>query len=274
MKKLLVVMLFLGLFTFTGTSETEASSSPCSKYSGQSRIWWDGAELKLGQIGRLTIVKNTSLFKLEGEKRTFERTLKAGESYRIYAFKPGMLSVGGGFYVDRNEKVKYETPSKTKLDAVACINGKHPSQSKKIYSPILGKVTLGMSKQQVKEQSSGILSEETSDRLVYQNVNILGYTGMVIYVFENNALVAVNVYHDIMESVDDLNLLEAYFVTMYEKIIPYYGDPVSLDTDWLNDTGGYNLSAYWITNDHNTLLTVQVTYDYDTYGGLRISITE
>jgi hypothetical protein len=33
-----------------------------------------------------------------------------------------MLSVGGGFYVDRNEKVKYETPSKTKLDAVKCIN--------------------------------------------------------------------------------------------------------------------------------------------------------
>lgn len=47
-----------------------------------------------------------------------------------------MLSVGGGFYVDRNEKVKYETPSKTKLEAVVCINGKHPSQSNKLYSPI------------------------------------------------------------------------------------------------------------------------------------------
>lgn len=82
------------------------------------KVWWDGVELKPGQIGRLTVIKDTPLYKLDGVKETYSRTLKAGENYRIYAFKPGKLSVGGGYYIDRDERVKYETPSKSKLSIV------------------------------------------------------------------------------------------------------------------------------------------------------------
>lgn len=82
------------------------------------KVWWDGIELTPGQIGRLTILEDTQLYKLEGEKKVYSRTLKKGEFYRIYAFKPGMLSVGGGYYVDRDSKVEYQTPSKTKLELV------------------------------------------------------------------------------------------------------------------------------------------------------------
>jgi uncharacterized membrane protein len=96
----------------------------CSQYRNVNKIWWGGMELKLGQIGRLTVIKDTPLFKLNGEKKEFIRNLKAGEFYRIYAFKPGMLSVGGGFFVGRDSKVKYETPSKNKILGVQCINSK------------------------------------------------------------------------------------------------------------------------------------------------------
>lgn len=89
-----------------------------SSSAASAAVWWDGAELKPGQIGRLTVLKDTKLYKLEGENETFSRMLKAGEKYRIYAFKPGRLSVGGGYYVDRDSKVKYETPSKAKLEQV------------------------------------------------------------------------------------------------------------------------------------------------------------
>lgn len=82
------------------------------------KVWWDEAELTPGQIGRLTVLKETKLYKLDGETKVYSRTLKAGEFYRIYAFKPGMLSVGGGYYVDRDSTVNYETPSKAKLDLV------------------------------------------------------------------------------------------------------------------------------------------------------------
>ncbi|MFE8701782.1 DUF5050 domain-containing protein [Cytobacillus sp. FJAT-54145] len=123
MKKFSIILL--SFFMLSGLSATDiraAEDNFCTQFKNVKKIWWDGIELKSGQIGRLTIVKDTSLFKLEGEKKTFSRTLKAGEFYRIYAFKPGMLSVGGGYFVDRDNKVTYQTPSKTKLNAVKCIN--------------------------------------------------------------------------------------------------------------------------------------------------------
>ncbi|MDP4086940.1 MAG: transglycosylase SLT domain-containing protein [Bacillota bacterium] len=100
---------------------TASTATSCLPYSINQKIYWNGVELRSGQIGRLTVLQNTALYKVNGTKKTFVRTLKKGEFYRIYALKPGMLSVGGGYYVDRNTKVKYETPSKVILDAVKCI---------------------------------------------------------------------------------------------------------------------------------------------------------
>jgi hypothetical protein len=126
MKKISVLLLsfFLLLGIYTPTLKASADSF-CDQYKGVKKILWNGIELKAGQIGRLIILKNTSLFKLDGDKKVLSRTLKTGEVYGIYAFKPGKLSVGGGYYVDRDSTVKYETPSKTKLTAVKCINGNY-----------------------------------------------------------------------------------------------------------------------------------------------------
>lgn len=130
--KKLGVLLFTCMLLFGANQPASAAdleASFCEKFKGQKKIWWDGAELKPGQIGRLTIKKDTPLFKLNGEKKAFSRTLKAGEFYRFYAFKPGLLSVGGGYYVTRDVKVTYQTPSKGKLNAVKCIQNSNSSIS-------------------------------------------------------------------------------------------------------------------------------------------------
>ncbi|WP_053368301.1 CAP-associated domain-containing protein [Bacillus sp. FJAT-27245] len=101
-------------------AEKGKAAELCSGISSGTIVQWDGDELKLGQIGRLTVLSDTPLYKVAGDSRQFARMLKAGETYRIYAFKPGMLSVGGGYYVDRDTRVKYETPSKTKLGQLEC----------------------------------------------------------------------------------------------------------------------------------------------------------
>ncbi|MGA5690635.1 hypothetical protein [Cytobacillus pseudoceanisediminis] len=116
MKKFMVLLLSLMVFASLFSSTSAADN--CQNYKTGMKVWWDGVELKPGQIGRLTIKKDTPLFKLNGEKRTLSRTLKAGEFYRIYAFKPGLLSVGGGYFVERDSRVTYQTPSKTKLEQV------------------------------------------------------------------------------------------------------------------------------------------------------------
>lgn len=102
-----VLILALGLSILTPNAQ-----------NAEAKIYWDGVELKLGQIGRLAVLEETILYKLEGNQKVFERNLLPGETYRIYTFKPGKLGIGGGFYVDRDKRVRYQTPSKAKLAQV------------------------------------------------------------------------------------------------------------------------------------------------------------
>lgn len=49
-------MFLLGSIVFLNTQPVLAASSSCSQFIGQTKIMWNGVELKSGQIGRLTIV--------------------------------------------------------------------------------------------------------------------------------------------------------------------------------------------------------------------------
>ncbi|WP_394581016.1 DUF5050 domain-containing protein [Cytobacillus firmus] len=123
MRKRTLIIYFMALCVFLGILPAQMSAeSACSGVKPGQKVWWDGVELRPGQIGRLFVKRDTALYKLDGEKKTIIRTLKAGSAYRIYAFKPGKLSVGGGLYVDRDTKAAYETPSKAKLGLVSCAN--------------------------------------------------------------------------------------------------------------------------------------------------------
>ncbi|TQR19090.1 transglycosylase SLT domain-containing protein [Psychrobacillus vulpis] len=87
------------------------------------KVMWGKTELKLGQIGKVTILSNTNLVKMESNgSLTTVRTLKKGEEYRVYNYNSnhgGLYGVGGGNYVQKSTKVKYETPSKSKLALLA-----------------------------------------------------------------------------------------------------------------------------------------------------------
>ncbi|WP_316570723.1 CAP domain-containing protein [Neobacillus sp. YIM B06451] len=117
-----------GSKTWSFTTKSLAPSQPSAPAAPKppvytcppGKVYWNGSHLKPGQLGRLTVLKNTPLYKLEGTKKTFSRILKAGERYNIYTFKTGALGLGGGYYVDRDERVKYETPSKEKLAQANC----------------------------------------------------------------------------------------------------------------------------------------------------------
>lgn len=113
-----IFILMIGLAILVFSNPVLASGVDCRT---GTKIWWGKTELKSGQIGRVTVLKDTKLFKPVGEKKEVIRNLKAGEQYRVYAFKSNMLNVGGGLFVDRNANIKYETPSKSKLQQLACI---------------------------------------------------------------------------------------------------------------------------------------------------------
>lgn len=81
-------------------------------HEASAKVIWDGMELKKGQIGKVTILKQTELYQLNGTEKTILKKLKPGEVYRIYQFLPGKLGLGGGKFIDRDNRIKYQTPSK------------------------------------------------------------------------------------------------------------------------------------------------------------------
>lgn len=95
--------------------------------SNATKVMWGKTELKKGQIGKVTILGDTRLVKLENGSLTTVRNLKKGEEFRVYTYKSeqgGLYGVGGGSYIQKSTKVKYETPSKSKLAQLEALSAK------------------------------------------------------------------------------------------------------------------------------------------------------
>ena len=109
-------------------------------------------ELKLGQIGKVTILSNATLVKMSNGSLSTTRQLKKGEEFRVYSYKSnhgGLYGVGGGSFIQKNSKIKYETPSKSKLSLL--------KEQKKVTIEMVGErkhfklrgLTLGMTRNEV-----------------------------------------------------------------------------------------------------------------------------
>lgn len=83
------------------------------------KVMWGKTELKLGQIGKVSILQDTYLMKIESDgSLSTIRTLKKGEEYRVYSYKGqqnGLYGLGGSSFVQKSAAIRYETPSKAKL---------------------------------------------------------------------------------------------------------------------------------------------------------------
>ena len=83
---------------------------------------WGKTELKQGQIGKVTILTNVNAVSQKGNTLVQGKVLKKGEEFRVYSYRvfgdSGYYGLGGGLFVKKSDRVKYETPSKVKLQAL------------------------------------------------------------------------------------------------------------------------------------------------------------
>ncbi|GGA25030.1 hypothetical protein [Psychrobacillus lasiicapitis] len=95
-KVLLLVVMVLGISAYKLDAAHAAS------------VMWGKTELKLGQIGKVTILADTVLSKLESDGTlSTVRGMKKGEEYRVYSFKSnhdGLYGVGGGNFVQKSKR--------------------------------------------------------------------------------------------------------------------------------------------------------------------------
>ncbi|MEH7343310.1 TraB/GumN family protein [Bacillus sp. JJ1532] len=126
MKKIFknAAMLFIAtlLVVSSFSVNTAFAASESSKDCVPKKIMWGKTELKSGQLGKITILKEAKLFSLKENKLETHKTLPVKGEYRVYSFKNhsggDIYGVGGGYYVKKDSAIKYETPSKRKLAEV------------------------------------------------------------------------------------------------------------------------------------------------------------
>jgi hypothetical protein len=100
------------------------------------KVMWGKTELKLGQIGKVTIVSPTPIYQYNPDHilSKLNRTLNKNEEYRVYSFKEldaGYYGLGSGLFVKKSNTVKYETPSRSKLALLE--QQSHPELAGKVY---------------------------------------------------------------------------------------------------------------------------------------------
>ncbi|MGZ0087159.1 hypothetical protein ACWNXI_16755 [Caldibacillus thermoamylovorans] len=226
--------------------------SPFHAHDAQAKVWWNGMELVQGQIGKLTILKDTELYKLQGEKKVYVKTLKAGGTYRIYTFKPSMLGLGGGYYVDRDaRRVKYETPSKAKLNQVK-------------MEQLFRGVKLGMSTSQVKKlETAKFLQREKvdgTDTWVY-STSLFGYSTLLVYGFENEKLAFYGYSFDAGQKLGK-DQLTAIYNHLKQQLITLFGTQY----EQLNSDQGYPPRLAF----HKDGLVIALSYNAD---GVAVTVT-
>ncbi|QFF98033.1 hypothetical protein PB01_03925 [Psychrobacillus glaciei] len=101
--------------------------------TASSKVMWGKTELKIGQLGKATVLSNTVLWKMDKDNSLIKiRDLKIDEEYRVYSYKGnhgGIYGVGGGEFIQKSTSIKYETPSKSKLNLLAKLNKDNDSKS-------------------------------------------------------------------------------------------------------------------------------------------------
>lgn len=139
-QKVFLVSFFTFFLLLFSTSDAEA------------KVMWGKTELKKGQIGKVTaILSDTMANTMKNNTIQPNKVLKKGGEFRVYTYRvlgnKQFYGLGGGQFVQKTSKIKYETPSKAKL---AQLYGELVIKiDKKKNSIFVNGITLGFSKQEV-----------------------------------------------------------------------------------------------------------------------------
>jgi L,D-peptidoglycan transpeptidase YkuD (ErfK/YbiS/YcfS/YnhG family) len=98
---------------------------PCSSVKAGTKILLGKDEVNPFQIGKVTILKKTSVFKIDGSKKIHIRSASVGEKYRVYSVQSNILGLAKGYFLVKDKKVKVENVSTKMQQAAKCVHEKN-----------------------------------------------------------------------------------------------------------------------------------------------------
>jgi hypothetical protein len=130
---------------------------------------------------------------------------------------------------------------------------------------LISGVSLGMTKEDVKEIEVGTLIDETYDRLIYGDLDYLGYSVTAQYVFENGKLIGLDVIFNDAYMFNQYDA-EQLFLDVTSELEYGYGYADVYDVDWTDDEGDPALGALWYGDQTDIPAIFLYIFDRGYYG--------
>ncbi|MFD0083997.1 DUF3298 and DUF4163 domain-containing protein [Priestia megaterium] len=96
--------------------------SPLVPYSkAEAKVMWGNQELVKGQIGRVTMLKDASLYNIKNNKLVAAKKVSRGQIYRVYSYSgkyDGIYGVSKDLYAQKSSSIKYERAPSDKIQAL------------------------------------------------------------------------------------------------------------------------------------------------------------
>ncbi|RFU61096.1 hypothetical protein [Peribacillus glennii] len=95
---------------YTAIPETLLIDKQLEKTPANKKLIWGKVEIKKGMTGKATVLKNTTLWKLDKKKKPVKyKTVKAGSEIRIYSYnsKTKLYKSDSGVYIKNDKNIKY-----------------------------------------------------------------------------------------------------------------------------------------------------------------------
>ncbi|QJX80170.1 DUF3298 and DUF4163 domain-containing protein [Priestia megaterium] len=87
----------------------------------EAKVVWGNQELVKGQIGRITVLKNTNLYNIKNNKLVVARKVTKGQVFRAYSESSrfgGIYGVSKDTYAQKSSSIKYEKAPREKIQAL------------------------------------------------------------------------------------------------------------------------------------------------------------
>ncbi|MFF2753467.1 InlB B-repeat-containing protein [Psychrobacillus sp. NPDC058041] len=87
--------------------ETPSKDMLLKNETTNDRPMWKGLQMKPGQIGKITVLKDTVIWENINKTKKIPRILRKGEQYRVYRYVPALYVIENGKYVEQQPKVQW-----------------------------------------------------------------------------------------------------------------------------------------------------------------------
>ncbi|MGF9891364.1 DUF3298 and DUF4163 domain-containing protein [Priestia megaterium] len=107
----------------------------------EAKVIWGNQELVKGQIGRVTVVKNTNLYNIKNNKLVVARKVTKGQVFRVYSYSSkfgGLYGVSKDTYAQKSSSIKYEKAPSDKVQALGVTVTKKSLASNISYPQVSG----------------------------------------------------------------------------------------------------------------------------------------